>query len=129
MIQRRDLTRYLIIAIAFLGMAGVSPYSYNQFLGQFECPKAGAIPICYLVFTSYLLVLISGIRNATYSGSLFWIGWTVVFGMAVTGTTLELSGQEACPLLGGVPACYYSLAASISLLLLHLMARKSRPGQ
>ena len=126
--KTHKLARYLLIAIAFLGMAGVSPYTYNQFLGQFECPKAGPLPICYLVFTSYLLVLISGIRDATYSVFLFWIGWTVVFGMAVTGTTLEIAGQEACPLLGGVPACYYSFVASVSLLFLHLMTRKYRPG-
>ncbi len=125
MIRRQQMAGWLLAGLAIFGVAGALPISYENFTGQSECPHLGSIPACYPVLAGYLMILVSALASGVKIAWLFWAGWAIVFGMAATGTVVELSGLETCPRRGGnVPACYYSLGISTVLLILRMLSRK-----
>lgn len=101
--------RLLIAAVALAGVAGVLPIVSEQVRGN-SCPQIGDIPACVVVLAAYGLIAISTLLEAGPRTASFALGWVLLFGLAVIGTTLEIMGNDACPRTGfGIPTCFISL--------------------
>jgi hypothetical protein len=58
---------------------------------------------------------------------LFYLGWTPVFLLALTGSTLEIMGHNSCPLSpAGIPLCYFSLTIATFLLPAFVLVRSQQ---
>ncbi len=120
----RKVANVLLGLAATGGFVGALKISISHIATGFECPKLLFLPACFLVLAAYVLIFVSAIRANLRSDWLFWIGWVVVFGFAVTGSSLEIFGNNACPRsYGNIPACYYSLGLATMCLALHLIRR------
>ncbi len=118
----------LLVLAATVGFVGALTISVSHIATDFECPKLFSLPACFLVLAGYSLILVSSMRGTLKPVWLFWIGWVVVFGFALTGTSLEILSHDSCPRsYGNVPACYYSLALATVCLAFYLM-RRPQPG-
>lgn len=107
--------RLLILAVAMAGIVGVLPVVTEHMQGN-ACPQVGPVPLCFVVLSAYGLVAISMLFNARPRTVLFAVGWNILFGLAVTGSTLELLGNDACPQTeSGIPACFISLFMTLVL--------------
>jgi len=107
--------RLLIAGLAVAGIAGVLPIVTEHVRGN-VCPQTGPVPACYVVLSAYGLVAISSLLNARPRTVSFAIGWVLLFGFAVVGSTLELLGNDACPQTGnGIPTCFISLSMALAL--------------
>jgi hypothetical protein len=105
------LLRLIVFSLASMGLLGVSRIVWAQIVHANGCPSLGPIPACYLVMLGYLLILISTLISEKWRFTLFSLGWLPLFGLAATGTVLEIMGREVCPKAQfGLPACYFSLA-------------------
>lgn len=93
------------------------------------CPMLGPIPACYLVFLGYLLVFVSAvITERPIARKLFYLGWTPVFLLALTGVTLELTKGHVCPPGAlGIPQCFYSFTMALLCLGFFKLSLKSLP--
>jgi len=88
----------------------------------------GPIPACIIVFIGYFLALVSTvIYKKKYALKLFYIGWTPVFLLAISGVILELTRGQICPPgPAGIPKCFISLAMAILAAVLFTLIRKAR---
>ena len=115
--------RWLFLALAIFGVIGVVPIAYEQWVGSNACPAIGLVPACYVAFLGYALVTASAFYKGMAKIVIFLVGFVPIFGLAATGSGLELMGQVACPKSsGGTPMCFYSLALTLSLAALFLVS-------
>jgi len=91
------------------------------------CPTLGLIPACIIVLLGYLSVLIAAVGfKKSWAGKLFYIGWTPVFLLALSGVVLELTRGHICPPgAAGIPQCFYSFAMAVFAWILFRFIRKS----
>lgn len=85
--------------------------SFNTATGNSKCPEVLILPICYLVFIGYFLMLISlfDIRRSL-RGRYFKLGWMIVMSIALIGTLSGMSEKGACPSSDtGFPFCTIAL--------------------
>jgi len=128
MVDKKAIVRWLLVGTAAIGVFGVAGISYRQFTGLSQCPQLGILPACYIVLICYASMLLAALRRTPIMSWFFWIGWLGVFGLAVSGTALELAGVETCPRTGGgTPTCYFSLGIAIVLALLFILASNKAP--
>lgn len=120
--------RLFILGLAMLGLSGVAPIAFQQFTSAGACPALGLIPACYMVLVGYALIGISVLVRAKWRSVVFAAGWIPLFGLALTGTILELSGQNVCPKsTHGIPACFLSLGLLFVILLVFALQLRFRP--
>ena len=106
-----------IATVAGLVLVGLSPLILDEWQGEEACPQLGALPACYVVGLGYCAMAGAALFGPRRLTALFLIGWTPVFVIALTGTTMEILGRPACPASPtGIPMCYYSLAIASLLL-------------
>jgi hypothetical protein len=97
------------------GIAGVLPVVTEHLRGN-TCPQIGPVPLCFVVLSAYGLVAISTLFNARFRTILFVIGWVLLFGLAMTGSSLELLVGDTCPQArSGIPTCFISLFLTLLL--------------
>jgi hypothetical protein len=110
--------------LAALGLLGASVggafaaglLSLNHLKTGNACPTAGAIPLCYLIFAGYGLILLGAVTRSTI---VFWSGMAPVLGLALIGASMELAVGDICPrTANGVPQCFLSLGLATLILLL-----------
>jgi len=91
------------------------------------CPTLGPIPACIIVFLGYLSVLIAAVGfKKNWAVKFFYLGWTPVFLLALSGVVLELTRGHICPPGGlGIPQCFYSFAMAVIAWILFRVLRKS----
>ena len=123
------LIRWLTAGVALIGVWGVLPIAYDQAAAVRDCPSIGAIPACYVVLLGYASIAVSSLASS-HRTKLFFVGWTPLFLLAASGTTLELFGHTACPRSdAGVPICYFSFAMLLVLLGLFVTERLLTSGR
>ena len=106
-----------IIVVAGFMFNGLVPVVLNEWRGIEACPRLGAVPACYVVGLGYSLMAVAVIFAPRRLTALFLLGWTPVFALALTGSTMEILEYPTCPASPtGTPMCYYSLAV-VSLVL------------
>lgn len=117
MIWVSRLLRVGVLLVCLVVLSGIVPISLAQFRTGDACPNLGLIPACYVVSLAYLAMAFAasiGWRKARW---LFFAGAAPVILLAITGTTLELSGRPTCPRSDtGWPLCYISLMVGVGLL-------------
>ena len=85
----------------------------------------GPLPACYLVSVCYAAMGLAAVLWNKRLNGLFFAGAAPVILLALTGTSLELSGRPTCPRSEiGLPLCYLSLIAGIMMLVVFLFALK-----
>ena len=115
------LWRILLSLVAGLGVWGGVTLSLAHMETGETCPMLGPIPACHLVLVGYLLMLISAWTPTRLRSFDFWFGWTLVFGLALVGSALELMQGDVCPKsAGNIPQCYFSLAMTLAALVFYL---------
>jgi hypothetical protein len=120
------IARWLFVALAILGVAGVAPIAFQQWTGDTACPSLGFVPACYIALLGYSLTAISAFLKDKIRLVVFLLGFVPIAALAVMGSSFELLGQMACPRsAGGTPMCFYSLALAFSLAVLYLIDQRS----
>ena len=130
-----NITNILLWALLLLGFLGAAKISYENMTGT-PCPYIAVVPICYVVFLAYGLMLISVlIRHMGSMHYTFCVGWGVAFLIALVGSIAEIAaGGGVCPTTGGgirdgsgsIPMCFASLAMLIIILVLFLFGPYKR---
>ena len=81
------------------------------------CPELLGVPACYVVLAGYLAALAGAWTLETRTGSaVFFGGAGLVTAIGIWFSIDELSGAAACPTLEGLPMCYVSLLAGLTML-------------
>ncbi len=113
-----------IVVVASWVLAGLVPLVLDEFRGIDACPMLGPIPACFPVGLGYLAMAIAAVFSPRRLTVLFLLGWAPVFLLALTGSSLEALGRNACPASpSGIPLCYFSLTISSLLLPIFLLGR------
>ena len=117
--------RIAISIVAIIVLYGLAPVITNEWRGLDACPKLGPLPACYLVAVCYFAIGVASLAAPRRLTWLFAMGWLPVFGLAFSGTSLEIFGRPTCPATSaGVPMCYFSLAIALVLLVAFLFVRR-----
>ncbi len=112
------LLRLGIGAMSLVILAGIVPISLLHYQTGSACPVVWSVPMCYVVSICYAAIGISAFWFGKPMGWLFVAGIVPVLLLALTGTSLELLGNETCPRSDtGWPLCYTSLMVGLSLAL------------
>jgi hypothetical protein len=94
------------------------------------CPMLGPVPACYLVGFGYVAMALAVLLSPRQFTVLFFVGWTPVFLLALSGSTMEIMGHNTCPSSpSGIPLCYFSLTVAVLLLPVFLLSRHLNPDQ
>ena len=118
----KTFTKNGIITLSIFGLIGVSTISYRHITGIEQCPMIGILPACYLIVAGYLLLLISPLLRDNIGRVSFYVGIAIVFGLAIVGSTGELTGTIRCPhTQSGLPKCYISALFSWIILVLGIL--------
>ena len=121
----KKLSKAILFALTIVGFVYGFKLSYHTWTKISPCPSLGIVPACYLVTIGYFLMSLSLVSSKVN----FYIGWVLVFVLALVGSTLEVFVHNICPSLGnGFPMCYISLSISILLLLFYRLSLKSKNG-
>jgi|GEM_PF-2370482 len=123
--------RGLIFAVSVYVLISLVPVIRAQWTGGNGCPTIGPVPACYVVALCYAAMGLAALINPFRFNLLFWLGWSPVFLLALSGSVLEVSGTPTCPIApGGTPMCFYSLALATLLAPVFYVARRfSVPGK
>lgn len=120
--------RVVIAGFCTIGLYGVTPIVFRHATGVETCPTLGPVPACYVVLVGYTLMGVSVLAAIRIRTPLFATGWIPVFGLALTGSSMEILGYQACPRSGDdIPTCYLSLAFATGLMILLIVERIYRP--
>lgn len=124
--------RLLLLLLIGVGFVYAGLVSFRNFAGDL-CPAVGPIPICYIVFVAYSLMLLSlVIKHNGCKHYFFTAGWGMAFVFAFVGSLAEffVPGGGVCPTTSGgsirgsdgtgIPMCYISLALVMIILILFL---------
>ena len=113
-----------MVGLCIVGLFGVAPIAFRQATGTAPCPALGVVPACYVVLLGYALIGASVFVGVRLRTLLFAAGWIPVFGLALTGSSMEVLGYEACPRSAdNIPTCFFSLALTIALIVAFLVER------
>lgn len=115
----------IILSISALGFWGATSLSIQEWGTAGSCPNIG-IPACYLVAIAYFLILASCINhNKKLYRQLFYAGVSVVMGLAIGGSIMQVTGMGNCPQTSsGFPMCYVSLMMSLSIAIAFIIKNK-----
>ena len=114
----QNALKIILIGLIFLGLYGAVKVSYTTFSGGKPCPSIAGFYICYLVLFGYCLMVIGHFLRPCKK-TVFYIGWFIVFLIALLGTTFEITQGNTCPQSSsGWPLCYVSLLISMMIGLL-----------
>jgi hypothetical protein len=119
--------RLIVAGLCTAGLFGVAAIAYRHATGTAPCPTLGLVPACYVVLLGYALAGASVFARVGIRTPLFATGWVPVFGLALMGSSMEVLGYGACPRSADdIPACFYSLALTTSLITAFFVERNYR---
>jgi len=120
-----NILRLAIALISGFALLNAFSLSAKEWSTTGACPSISGVPACYVVAVAYLLIFISTLSNKRLLYKrLFVIGAGIVFGLAVAGSVMQITGLGECPkTANGFPMCYVSLAISL-LLIVFFIARE-----
>ena len=124
------LSTFLLRAFIAFGTYGAISISYNTLTQVSPCPAVSGFPVCYLVLAGYLAMLVSlFLTKYDFHKGIFYIGWFIVFLIAIVGTIYELYSGNICPRTSyGLPMCYLSLAFTLLIVFLFKYQQKLIAG-
>lgn len=125
MLPLSRILRLCLAGFSVYVLSGLIPISFAHWQTGVVCPMLGPLPACYLVSACYAAMGLAAVLWNKRLNGLFFAGAAPVILLALTGTSLELSGRPTCPRSEtGLPLCYLSLIAGIMMLVVFLFALK-----
>ncbi len=116
---------WLIWGILAIGVLGSWELVESEWGHGNICPKILGIPACYLIFSCFILAVISHSNLFRDRNWLYCIGVGTALSIATFGTVGQLIGYLECPKTdGGTPMCFLSFGIFASLLVLKLLGQK-----
>lgn len=106
-----------ILGFAAVGVVLTGWLVVSELFVEPTCPELLGIPACYIVLGGYLAALAGAWGLETRAGrALFLAGAGVVTVVGVWFSANELTGALSCPTFEGLPMCYVSLLAGLTML-------------
>ena len=120
-------SQLFLLLLSALGTFAGTRLSVDHLQHGEVCPTLGPVPACIIVLLGYLCALIAAVNfKKTWANKLFYLGWTPVFLLALSGVVLELTKGHICPPGGlGIPQCFYSFAMAVIAWILFRVIRKA----
>ncbi len=116
----------LIWIVALFGINSTYRLASKEFSTGDICPKIIGIPVCYIILTCLIFILISQSQLLNEKNRLYFIGAGVAALFASIGSFAQLMGWLECPKTeGGIPMCFLSLGMFSSLLVLKFIEVRS----
>jgi hypothetical protein len=84
------------------------------------CPKLFFISACYIVFATFLLILIAELFDFLINRFLFIIGCIIGIILAIWFSINEIINSNICPRVFEIPMCYLSLCIFLMIFLLKI---------
>ena len=89
------------------------------------CPPLLGVPACYVVLVGYLVALAGAwLQPARTADALLLSGAGAVTAIGLWFSLNELAGSLECPTLEGLPMCFVSLFAGVSMLAVDQLRRR-----
>ena len=123
-----NINKIILWGLLALGLYGALNVSYSTITNESPCPSVAGVYICYVVLVGYLMMVAAQFIKP-YKIVVFYIGWIIVFAIALLGTGLEILQGNTCPQSSsGLPLCYVSLfvSAVIGILFWIMMRQKHK---
>ena len=118
---RAKILHFALVALIGFGWLAAARLSWVELQSAQGCPKAGPVPICFVVLAGYSALAVSLLAPTPW----VWVGLLLAGGPAIVGTTLQATVGDACPVgPAGVPLCYVSLAMVLVFVGLFFGARR-----
>lgn len=105
-----------IVALGFVGALLSSWLVVSELFREPTCPLLLGIPACYIVLISYVAATIDVWRTSSASNGVFLVGAGLVTVIGIYFSVGELRGTAECPTFEGLPMCYVSLVAGVTML-------------
>lgn len=126
MLMLVKVSKVFLWLLLALGLYGAVSVSYSTITNKSPCPSVAGIYICYVVLLGYFLMVIAQVLKP-YKRTMFYVGWLIVFAIALFGTILEINQGNICPQSGsGLPLCYLSLLISAVIGLLFWISTQNK---
>ena len=107
--KEKTVLRILLIVFTLIGIIFSIYLVVSEIYNPGFCPRIFNIPACYLVITSFGLVLISLFINRIPARlAVFYIGALSGLGIAIWFSTGQIIGVRECPVLFNIPLCFGS---------------------
>lgn len=120
----------LIVGLAFTGALLTLWLVASELFREPTCPPLLGIPACYLVLAAYGMAAVGGWRLAQPAGERVLL--TGAGGVTVIGiyfSVNQIRGVAECPTFEGLPMCFVSLLAGITLLALWMVHRRTAASE
>ncbi len=118
----------IIIGFAAVGVLLTGWLVLSELFREPTCPELLGVPACYLVLGGYLAALAGAWALETKIGNAaFLLGAGVVTAIGLWFSVNELTGALECPTFEGLPMCFVSLFAGVSMLALDGLRRRLPP--
>ena len=115
----------IIIGFAAVGLILTGWLVLSELLREPTCPELLGIPACYALLLAYLVTLAGAwMPDTTVSRSLFLVGAGAVTVIGAWFSFGQLAGTLECPAFEGLPMCFVSLFAGLSILALDEARRR-----
>ena len=107
-----------ILLLSIIGTIFSTYLIFLDLLTSEYCPNIFYIPACYLVFISFLLIVIAEFFQFRSSNIIFYIGSFFGFSLAIWFSLNEIIKTDICPKLFEIPMCYLSFCIFFIIILL-----------
>lgn len=115
------------VALAFVGVLLTSWLVISELFREPTCPKLFGIPACYLVLIAYLAAAIGAWNADSGAGHVtFLLGAVAVTLIGIYFSMGEIRGTAQCPTFEGLPMCFVSLFAGVSMLVIDRVKHSSK---
>jgi hypothetical protein len=115
----------LIVGLSVTGLLLTGWLGLSELFKGPTCPHLLGVPACYLVLVGYLLAVAGAWLFRTRTGDAsFFIGVGAVTLIGVYFSWSQLAGHAECPTFEGLPMCYVSLLAGLTMLGLDQVRRR-----
>ena len=113
-----------IAGVAFAGVLLSGWLVVSELVREPTCPLLFGVPACFFVFAGYVAVIVGAWMSRPAGAVLFFAGAGAVTLIAVYLSFRQVVGTIECPSFEGLPMCYVSLFAGMTVLILEQVRRR-----
>jgi len=112
----RERVTGFIVGLGLVGTLLTSWLVVSELFREPTCPSLLGLPACYLVMAAYVAATAGAWRVSAVSNATFLTGAGLVTLIGIYFSVGQLRGVAECPTFEGLPMCYVSLFAGVSML-------------
>jgi hypothetical protein len=114
------------IGLGFVGVLLTGWLAISELFRGPTCPTLIGVPACYIVLAAYLGATVGAWFSGTTAGNaLFVAGAGVVTVVGAWFSIAQVLGSAECPTFEGLPMCYVSLLAGVTMLAIDQVRRRT----